>query len=118
MGKTAGPDLPGVGLNTPGRSSWNSEALAIWAAACEPEGTPAWTYLFKRGIAIDALPSRINEALRFHPNCPWHDARRMCLVALWTDAISGEPRAIHRRAISPDGKISGIGGPWGRRPGA
>ena len=103
IGKKARPDLPDVGLKAPGRSSWNREALAIWAAACEPEGTPAWTYLFRRGIALEALPRRINQALRFHPNCPWHDARRMCLVALWTDAISGEARAIHRRAITPDG---------------
>jgi phage/plasmid primase-like uncharacterized protein len=113
IGKKARPDLPDVGLKAPGRSSWNSEALAIWAAACEPEGTPAWTYLFRRGIAIEALPRRISQALRFHPNCPWHDARRMCLVALWTDAISGEARAIHRRAITPDGKNLGLWRAWG-----
>ena len=101
------PALPDAGSKAPWRSSWNREALAIWAAACEPEGTPAWTYLLRRGIALEALPSRINEALRFHPNCPWHDARHMCLVALWTDNISGEPRAIHRRAITPDGKNLG-----------
>jgi putative DNA primase/helicase len=113
IGKKARPDLPDVGLKAPGRSSWNREALAIWAAACEPEGTPAWTYLFRRGIALEALPRRINQALRFHPNCPWHDARRMCLVALWTDAISGEARAIHRRAITPDGKNLGRWRAWG-----
>jgi phage/plasmid primase-like uncharacterized protein len=107
VSKKAAPDLPNLGLKTRGRSSWNSEALAIWAAAREPQGTPAWTYLFRRGIALEALPSRINEALRFYPNCPWHDAWRMCLVALWTDAISGEARAIHRRAITPDGKNLG-----------
>lgn len=107
------PALPDAGSKAPWRSSWNREALAIWAAACEPEGTPAWTYLLRRGIALEALPSRINEALRFHPNCPWHDARHMCLVALWTDNISGEPRAIHRRAITPDGKnwaLASVGG--------
>jgi hypothetical protein len=31
----------------------------------------------------------------------------MCLVALWTDTIRAEPRAIHRRAITPDGKNLG-----------
>jgi phage/plasmid primase-like uncharacterized protein len=89
------------------------EALAIWAAAREPQGTPAWTYLFRRGVALEALPSRINEALRFHPHCPWHDERRMCLVALWTDIISGEPRAIHRRAITSDGEKLGHWRAWG-----
>jgi hypothetical protein len=84
------------------------KALAIWSAAREPQGTPAWTYLFERGVALGALPSRINEALRFHPNCPWHDQRRMCLVALWTDIISGEARAIDVPS-RPAAKTSGIG---------
>src|SRR5207247_8267029 len=83
------------------------EALAIWSAAREPQGTPAWKYLLRRGIALEALPSRINEVLRFHPDCPWRDERRMCLVALWTDTISGEARAIHRRPITPDGENLG-----------
>jgi phage/plasmid primase-like uncharacterized protein len=107
--KKAAADLPNPELQTQGQRSGTSaaartrEALAIWAAACVPQGTPAWTYLARRGIELDALPSRIAEALRFVPDCPWEDARRMCLVALWTDAISGAPRAIHRRAITPDG---------------
>jgi hypothetical protein len=64
-------------------------------------------------VAIEALPSRINEALRFHPHCPWHDEPRMCLVALWSDIISGEPRAIHRRAMMPDGEHLGHWRAWG-----
>jgi phage/plasmid primase-like uncharacterized protein len=118
IGKNVALDLPNRVLKTQGRSSCNSverarEALAIWSAAREPQGTPAWTYLFRRGIALEALPSRINEALRFHPDCPWHDERRMCLVALWTDTISGEARAIHRRAITPDGENPGHWRAWG-----
>jgi phage/plasmid primase-like uncharacterized protein len=47
--KNAAPDLPNRGLKTRGRSSCNSdaerarEALAIWSAAREPQGTPAGT---------------------------------------------------------------------------
>src|SRR6516162_4406011 len=66
IGKNVALDLPNRVLKTQGRSSCNSverarEALAIWSAAREPQGTPAWTYLFRRGIALEALPSRINE---------------------------------------------------------
>lgn len=119
IGKNAAPELPNRGLKTQERSSCNNDveraraALAIWSTAREPQGTPAWTYLFRRGIALEALPSRITEALRFHPDCPWHDERRMCLVALWTDTISGEARAIHRRAITPDGEKLGHWRAWG-----
>jgi phage/plasmid primase-like uncharacterized protein len=117
--KNAAPDLPNRVLKTHRPSCCKSdiertrEALAIWSAAGEPQGTPAWMYLFKRGVALEALPSRINEALRFHPDCPWHDERRMCLVALWTDTVSGEARVIHRRAITPDGENLGHWRAWG-----
>jgi len=118
-GKNAAPDRPNRVLKARRRSCCKSdverarEALAIWSAAREPQGTPAWTYLFRRGVALEALPSRINEALRFHPNCPWHDQRCMCMVALWTDIISGEPRAIHRRPITTDGENLGHWRAWG-----
>jgi phage/plasmid primase-like uncharacterized protein len=114
--KNAAPDLPNRVLKTHRRScdvERAREAPAIWSAAREPQGTPAWMYLFRRGVALEALPSRINEALRFHPDCPWHDERRMCLVALWTDTISGEARAIHRRPITPDGENLGHWRAWG-----
>jgi phage/plasmid primase-like uncharacterized protein len=115
IGNNAAPHVPNRVLKTQGRSGVEParEALAIWSAAREPQDTPAWAYLFRRGVALEALPSRINEALRFHPNCPWHDQRRMCLVALWTDIISGETRAIHRRPITPDGENLGHWRAWG-----
>jgi hypothetical protein len=119
IGKNATPELLNRVLKTHRRNPCNSdvkrapEALAIWSAAREPQGTPAWTYLFKRGVALEALSYRINEALRFHPDCPLHDERRMCLVALWTDTISGEARAIHRRPITPDGENLGHWRAWG-----
>jgi CHC2 zinc finger len=118
IGKNAAPDLPNRVLKPHRRSCCKSverarEALAIWSAAREPQDTPAWKYLLRRGIALEALPSRINEVLRFHPDCPWRDERRMCLVALWTDTISGEARAIHRRPITPDGENLGHWRAWG-----
>jgi hypothetical protein len=80
-------------------------ALAIWYETADPHGTPVWRHLAARGIALSKLPSRIHAALRWHPHCPWGagGARHGCMVALWTDAVSGEPRAIHRTAITNAG---------------
>jgi putative DNA primase/helicase len=80
-------------------------ALAIWSETADPRGTPVRRHLAARGIALDELPSRIHAVLRWHPHCPWgtDGARHGCMVALWTDAVSGEPRAIHRTAINDAG---------------
>ena len=80
-------------------------ALAIWNETADPRGTPVTRYLAARGIALGELPSRIQMVLRWHPRCPWGTggARHGCMVALWTDAVSGEPRAIHRTAITDAG---------------
>jgi putative DNA primase/helicase len=77
-------------------------ALAIWSDAADPRGTPAWAYLAARGIALGELPARIHEVLRWHPHCPWGagGARHGCMVSLWTDVVNGQPRAIHRTAIT------------------
>jgi Toprim domain-containing protein len=81
-------------------------ALAIWAEARSLRGTSAWTYLSRRGIDLIGLPENIGEVLRWHPNCPWGErgTRHGCLVALWTEAVTGAPRAIHRRPITAAGE--------------
>jgi putative DNA primase/helicase len=80
-------------------------ALAIWSESADPRGPPVWRYFAARGIALSELPSRIHAVLRWHPHCPWGTggARHGYMVALWTDAVSGEPRAIHRTAITDAG---------------
>ena len=80
-------------------------ALAIWSETVDPRGTPIWRHLAARGIALGELPSRIHAVLRWHPHCPWGmgGSRHGCMVALWTDAVTGEPRAIHRTAITDAG---------------
>src|SRR4051794_36132798 len=45
----------------------------------------------------------MSTSSRPHPACPWERGRHVCIVALYTDALTGEPRAIHRTAITPDG---------------
>jgi hypothetical protein len=76
-------------------------ALEIWRQAVPIAGTLGEPYLVNRGIDIDQLPDEIAGALRWHPRCPWEQGHAPCMVALWTDAITGEPKAIHRTAISP-----------------
>jgi putative DNA primase/helicase len=80
-------------------------ALAIWSDTADPRGTPVWRHLAARGTALGELHSRIHAVLRWHPHCPWGTggARHGCMVALWTDVVSGEPRAIHRTAIDDAG---------------
>jgi putative DNA primase/helicase len=84
-------------------------ALRIWSETVDPRGTPVWRHLVARGIALGELPSRIHTVLRWHPHCPWgaDGVRHGCMVALWTDAVSGEPRAIHRTAITHAGEKVG-----------
>jgi hypothetical protein len=76
-------------------------ALDIWRDALPIAGTLAERYLINRGIDVSELPEEIGDALRWHPRCPWERGRAPCVVGLWTDVISNEPRAIHRTAISP-----------------
>ena len=93
----------------PGRARDNeasriASALRIWCEACDPRGTPAWSYLHRRGVDLGALPERIGAALRWHRACLWGRGRHGCIVALWSDAPTGEPRAIHRRPLTSAGE--------------
>ena len=92
-----------------------ARALAIWGEARPLEGTVALTYLARRGVDIQAMPD-MHHALRWHPACPWESGKHGAIVALFTDAISGEPKAIHRIAITPNGEKAGkkMLGPAGR----
>ena len=80
------------------------ERISWWCqqAAINP-ASPAMTFLFKRGIHLRALPRDCYHVLRWHPNCQWQKGRHGSMVALFTDAVTGEPKAIHRTAITPAG---------------
>jgi hypothetical protein len=80
------------------RSRW---ALDTFHAAVLIAGTLGKRYLIKRGIDVAELPNDMADVLRWHPRCPWERGHAPCMVALWTDIHSGEPKAIHRTAISP-----------------
>lgn len=85
----------------------SSRILAIWNAAHSLIGTPGSSYLAGRGIDLGRLPVHLDNVLRWHPSCPWGNGRHGCLLALMTDALSGEPTAIHRTALTSAGKKVG-----------
>jgi hypothetical protein len=74
-------------------------ALRIWDEASEVNGTPAEQYLRRRGLE----PPRDDEALRYFSPCPFGGTRYPCLVALFRDVLTDEPKAIHRIALAPGG---------------
>jgi putative DNA primase/helicase len=89
----------------PERREPNKSALALWHGARSPRGTLAEKYLALRGLA---LPD--GDALRFHPHCVFGRDQSgrwryfPCLVGLYRDTVTDEPRAIHRTALLPDGR--------------
>lgn len=79
-------------------------AMSIWHEAKPIMATPAAVYLASRGIDLGRLPEGIGEALRWNSSCPWEGGKHGAMIALLTDARTGEPKAIHRTAITPQGK--------------
>ena len=76
-------------------------AAALWREAVPIDGTVAERYLRQtRGLDI---PDDLSGVLRFHSQCPFGPGvRHPCVVALFRDIVSNEPRAIHRIALRPD----------------
>jgi putative DNA primase/helicase len=77
-------------------------ALAIWQEAQPIAATLACTYLAVRKCAPLASHSCPSD-LRFHPTCPFAGQTAPALVALTRDAVTAEPRGIHRTALSDNG---------------
>jgi hypothetical protein len=74
-------------------------ALTIWRTSVAADGSPVETYLASRGIWL-----RAPEAIRFHPGLDHPSGNNYgAMVALVTDAVSGEPAAIHRTFLAPGG---------------
>ena len=77
-----------------------AKALVIWNDAGPIAGTLAEQYLANRSLQVfDGAAD-----LRFHPHCPFGLERLPCLVALFRDIATNEPKAIHRIALTPDGQ--------------
>lgn len=72
-------------------------AMRVWGESVSIEGTIAAAYLATRGLACSG------DAIRFHPACRMAAARYPAMIALMVDAISNEPRGVHRTALLPEG---------------
>ena len=89
------------------RRGRTDRATATWQE-CQPAGgTAVAAYLRARGIGLPAAVERGGH-LRFHAACPFKGQdgstlRLPAMVALMTDPITGEPRAIHRTALKAEG---------------
>jgi Toprim domain-containing protein/CHC2-type zinc finger protein len=81
-------------------------ALNIWRQAEPIAATLAARYLADtRCIELSALRSNIDDALRFHPRCPFGPGtRHPCLVALLRNATTHVPTGIQRIALTPDAR--------------
>ena len=81
----------------------SEHALKIWSETIGARGTIVEThYLRSRQLA---LPDQADDALRFHPFCPFGKGTRYpCMIALYRDIRTDEPKAIHRTALTADGK--------------
>jgi Toprim domain-containing protein/CHC2-type zinc finger protein len=78
-------------------------ALRIWDEASEVNGTLAERYLRRRGLE---LPDD-DRALRFYSPCPFGVGKYPCLIALFRDILTDEPKAVHRVALAPGGILIG-----------
>jgi hypothetical protein len=76
-----------------------ARALALWEEGSPIDGTLAEEYLRRRYLE---LPGD-DEALRYYSPCPFGTGTYPCLLALFRDIVTNEPKAIHRIAIGPAG---------------
>jgi putative DNA primase/helicase len=70
------------------------EVERLWnAATCDlPEKVIG--YFAFRGIQLDTVPKGV---LRFHAKCPWLGKKMPCILARYSDAVTGAPRGLWRR---------------------
>jgi hypothetical protein len=85
-----------------------AEAVALFRQARSLAGTFGERYLREtREIDLAALPD-LTDTIRFHPLCPFGPGvRHPCLVALFRDITTNEPRGVFRIAIGADLKKLG-----------
>jgi hypothetical protein len=76
-------------------------AMSIWDDASPIEGVPLGeAYLERRGLLNDDLPGE--DVLRFS-RCTFGNSNYPCILALYRDIVTNEPKAISRTAIGPNG---------------
>nr|WP_137831777.1 toprim domain-containing protein [Methylobacterium sp. L1A1] len=102
------PETPPIEADE-GASERTARALAIFRETEAPWGSPVEAYLAReRGLEpFEALA----RTVRFHPACPFAGGfRTPAMVALVRDVRTNVPKAIHRTALTLDGRKAVVGG--------
>ena len=94
---------PVVHQETESDAQKTERALKIWNDGSPVNDTLAEEYLRRRHLE---LPGD-DEALRYFSPCPFGTGTYPCLIALFRDIVTNEPRAIHRIAITSGGILIG-----------
>jgi putative DNA primase/helicase len=84
-----------------GKAADVRRAMILWQEAKPPKGTIVEAYL--RGRRCSLEPVLDGDVIRFHPCCPFRADRVPTMLALITEAVTGEPIGVHRTAIEDDG---------------
>jgi hypothetical protein len=75
--------------------------MDLWIQAIPIVGTLAQRYLIETRRLV--LPPDVSpRVLRFHARCPFGQEAHPCVLALYRDLVTDEPRAIMRTALTPD----------------
>jgi hypothetical protein len=75
-------------------------AMAIWGDSRDPRGSLVEAYLRLRRLGL--LDKAANEAIRYHPDCPFERERFPAMVCLMRNIVTDEPQGIQRTALMPD----------------
>jgi len=73
-------------------------ARRIWDGTLPAIDSPAAQYLARRGIELDPWPA----SLRWHPNCPRPDGKRMPAMVAVVEHVTRGVIGIHRTYLTPD----------------
>jgi hypothetical protein len=96
-------EAPAIAPDTSEADDARQRAAALWGEAIPIAGTLAEFYLGARGLAVP--PGASGRVLRFHSSCPFGPGvRHLCMLALFRAIAGDEPVAIHRTALTPDGR--------------
>ncbi len=83
-----------------------ARAAALWGEGCDAAGTVVERYLAGRGLA---LPERVADVLRFHPQCPWRDGSDAptifvpTMIAAMRAVVGDRVVAVHRTRLADNG---------------
>lgn len=90
------PPAPAAAVSRPDNDAARiAAALRLWNQAVPIAGTRAETYLVEHR-KLDVRGLDLGHVLRFH-------AGQSCMIALMTDAVTNEPRGVHRTFLNQDG---------------